>query len=215
MPLCIGGDCLLASKRYYELTSKKYVYNIMPIENIPSVMRRGIVCYDEMQKIKHTSIALEDVQERRNAVVIPNGKRLHRYANLYFSYNNPMLFRRKEEADHLCILAVSATVLDLDGCVVSDRNAASNLARFYTSDEGLEIINFKVVHDQYWTDNNPIKHREKSAIKCAEILVPNSLSPELIVGAYVVSEEAKQSLLVNGFDKRIHVNPKVFYRKGR
>ena len=45
---------MLASERYYELTRKKYVYNIMPIENIPSVLKHGIVCFDRMRQFHHS-----------------------------------------------------------------------------------------------------------------------------------------------------------------
>ena len=93
------GDIVLASERYYELTTKKYVYNIMPIANIPSVLQHGIVCFDQMQKFQHSSIAMNDVQERRSRVEIPNGCSLHQYANLYFSFHNPMLYKRQGLAD--------------------------------------------------------------------------------------------------------------------
>ena len=203
---------MLASERYYELTRKRYVYNIMPIENIPSVLQHGIVCFDQMQQFQHSSIAMNDVQVRRSRVEIPNGYSLHQYANLYFSYHNPMLYKRQGLADELCILALPATVLDLEGCIVADRNAATSLARFYSPMDGLEKLDFSRIHAQFWTDSDQIIQREKKAIKCAEVLVPHSISPDYIAGAYVVSEEAAERLRNCGFDKRIVVNPSVFYR---
>ena len=203
---------MLASERYYQLTGKRYVYNIMPIENIPSVLQHGIVCFDQMQQFHHSSIAMNDVQARRSRVEIPNGYSLHQYANLYFSYHNPMLYKRQGLADELCILALPATVLDLEGCIVADRNAATSLARFYSPMDGLEKLDFSRIHAQFWTDSDQIIQREKKAIKCAEVLVPHSISPDYIAGAYVVSEEAAERLRHCGFDKRIVVNPSVFYR---
>lgn len=203
---------MLASEHYYELTGKRYVYNIMPIENIPSVLQHGIVCFDQMQQFRHSSIAMNDVQERRNRVEIPNGYSLHQYANLYFSYHNPMLYKRQGLADELCILALPATVLDLEGCIIADRNAATSLARFYSPMDGLEKLDFSKIHAQFWTDSDHIIQREKKAIKCAEVLIPHSISPDYIAGAYVLSEEAAQKLRNCGFDKRIVVNPSVFYR---
>jgi len=203
---------MLASKRYYELTQNKCVYNIMPISNIPSVLQHGIVCFDQMQQIRHDSIAMNDVQERRSRVEIPNGLSLHRYANLYFSYHNPMLYARQGIADDLCVLALSSEVMDIEGCVLTDRNAATTLARFFAPVDGLRKLDFEKIHAKYWTDPDPIIQREKKAIKCAEILVPHKVSPEYIVGAYVVSEECKSKLKNCGFDKRIVVNPQVFYR---
>ena len=203
---------MLASERYYELTRKKYVYNIMPIENIPSVLKHGIVCFDRMRQFHHSSIAMDEVQERRNQVVIPNGDSLHQYANLYFSYHNPMLYKRQGIADELCVLALSASVMDMEGCILADRNAAAYLARFYTPLEGMERLDFQKIHAQYWTDPNPLVQREKKAIKCAEILIPHSIPADYIVGAYVAGRKSSERLKAYGFDKKIVVNPEVFYK---
>lgn len=204
---------MLASEQYYSLTRKRYVYNIMPLANISSVLRHGIVCFEQAQTLQHISVALEDVQSRRCNVVIPGGAPLHQYANLYFSYSNPMLYRRKENADELCILAVSATVLDMDGCILSDRNAATSFVRFFSSPDGLQYLNFTVIHGQYWTDADPFIYREKKAIKCAEVLIPHCVPTKYIAGAYVVSNDAESQLLDSGFLRPIAVRPKVFFRK--
>lgn len=203
---------MLASERYYELTEKRYVYNIMPIANIPSVLQYGIVCFDHMQQIQHSSIAMNEVQVRRSKVEIPNGHSLHQYANLYFSFHNPMLYKRQGMADELCILALSAKVMDIDGCILADRNAATSLVRFFSPLEGIEKLDLEKIHAKFWTDSDPIIQREKKAIKCAEVLIPQSISTDYIAGAYVVSDEAAEQLKNCGFDKRIVVNPQVFYR---
>lgn len=189
---------MLASERYYALTKKRYVYNIMPIANIPSVLQHGIVCFEQMQQFQHTSIAMDEVQKRRSKVEIPNGYFLHQYANLYFSFNNPMLYKRQSLADELCVLA--------------DRNAAISLVRFYSPLNGVEKLDFEKIHAQFWTDPDPIIQREKKAIKCAEILIPQRISTDYIAGAYVVSNKAEQQLKNCGFNQQIVVNPLVFYR---
>ena len=203
---------MLASDLYFALTNKRYVYNIMPIENIPSILQHGIVCFEQMRQFPHSSIAMNTVQDRRNQVEIPNGYPLHQYANLYFSFHNPMLYKRQAMAEDLCILALSASVLDIEGCVISDRNAATSLVRFYSPLEGLDQLDFEKIHAQFWTDPNPLIQREKKAIKCAEILIPHSISPEYIEGAYTASDEAAGLLRLYGFSKRIVVNPGVFYK---
>lgn len=203
---------MLASELYYKLTGKSNVYNIMPIENIPSVLQHGILCFDQMKQLHHSSIAMSEVQERRNKVEIPNGYSLHQYANLYFSYHNPMLYKRQNLADKLCVLALSARVMDIEGCVFADRNAATSLVRFYSPIAGMENLDFDKIHARFWTDPNPLIAREKKAIKCAEVLIPHSISPEYIIGAYVVSDEAAAQLTNYSFDKQIAIEPRVFYR---
>lgn len=203
---------MLPSERYYELTQKRHVFNIMPIANIPSVLEHGVVCFNMMQQIKHSSIAMNEVQARRALVEIPNGLSLHQYANLYFSYRNPMLYARQAIVEDLCVLALRSTVLDIDGCVVSDRNAAVGLARFYEPTEGLERLNFDLIHARYWTDPNEFQKRDKKAIKCAEILIPHSVPSQYIVGACVVNEAAEEKMIAQGFNKKIQINADAFFR---
>ena len=100
---------MLAADVFYNRTGRKYVYNITSIENVPSIIESGILCFNLAGKIPHNSIAIPTVQDRREQVTIPNGLKLHSYANLYFDYNNPMLYKRKDVADNLCVLAVSAS----------------------------------------------------------------------------------------------------------
>ena len=184
----------------------------MPIENIPSVIHNGILSFDKTQSLPHVSIALSEVQLRREKVYIPNGSRLHSYANLYFTYHNPMLYKRKDEADTICILAISQRVINIEGCVLSDQNASTDLVKFYTPEDGLEHINFDLVFARNWTDTNPYTNRLKKATKCAEILIPNCVPYSYILGAYVVSEDSAEILRQVGFDKKIVVNPRIFYR---
>lgn len=185
----------------------------MPIENIPSVLSRGILCFEEAKKfINHISIANEEVQEKRDKKIVPNGLRLHQYANLYFTYHNPMMYVKKNEAENLCILVISSSVLDIDGCVVSDRNAASSYVRFYSPIDGVEMIDFEKVFAEYWLHDNYYEWVEHRAIKCAEILIPNYIPFKYIEGAYVLDNNSMDRLLELGFYKQIAVNRSVFFR---
>ena len=175
-------------------------------------MEHGILCYDLASKIPHISIALNDVQKRRNSVKIPNGMRLHQYANLYFTYHNPMLYKKQEQAEDLCILAISSEVLDYEGCIVTDRNAATSLVKFYSPAAGIEQIDFDLVYAKFWTHPDLNAQNNHKAIKCAEVLIPRKVPYEQILNACVVSEEAKQKLIKTGFDREITVKPSVFYR---
>lgn len=190
----------------------KYFYNIMPIENIPSVIENGILSYNNAKLYKHTSVALEGVQNRRERVKIPNGGYLHSYANLYFTYHNPMMYRRKDEAERLCILAVKSAVLNIDGCILSDQNASRDLVKFYTPEDGLNNIKFDLVFAEFWNMGDSYEQRLRKAAKCAEILVPGSIPYDYIVGAYVLNKESEQKMLTYGFNKTISINSKPFFR---
>ena len=190
----------------------KYFYNIMPIENIPSVIENGILSYYKAKSYKHTSVALEGVQDRRERVKIPNGGKLHSYDNLYFSCRNPMMYIRRDSAENLCVLAVNTSVLNIDGCILSDQNASTDLVKFYTPENGLNHIDFDLVFAQYWNVGDYYEQHRRKAIKCAEILIPDQIPYDFIIGAYVLNKESKQKMLNYGFDKRILVNAIPFFR---
>ena len=103
---------------------------IMPMVNIPSVLKHGILSYERTAKVAHASVAMQPVQDRRDVKRVPGGLMLHRYANLYFHARNPMMFKRQAEAPNLCVLRVSTAVAKLSGVVFADRNASSDWVRF-------------------------------------------------------------------------------------
>src|SRR6266568_471123 len=103
---------------------------IMPLENIPSVLQFGILSNERAAKLQHRSVAMEDVQEKREQKHVPGGLKLHQYANLYFHARNPMLYKRKDAATTLCVLRVSTEVRHIEGVVMTDRNASSDYVRF-------------------------------------------------------------------------------------
>ena len=199
------------SELFKELTAKTGLYNIQAIDNIPSIIERGLLSHERAGDTDHTSIAMEDVQQRRNTVFIPNGMPLHKYANLYFSSWNPMLSARRNENENICILWVDSAVLDIEGAVISDRYASSEYAGFYSPMEGLQVIDFDMIYARSWMDDNRYEYLKKKSIKCAEVLVPYWISYAYIIGAAVVSENAKDRMKTLGFDKQIYVKPEAFF----
>jgi len=199
------------SELFFERTKKRSIYNIQPISNIPSIIRQGVLSYKCVTAMKHTSIAMEDVQSRRDNVIIPNGGPLHSYANAYFDPRNPMMYKRQSMAQSLCVLAISSVVLDFKGTVISDGNAASEYSRFYSPEEGIKKLNFAQIYSKWWTDDDPYEQLKRKRIKCAEILVPDKIDFEYIIGAIVVNEKAQHDLESLGFQKTIMVHPKVFF----
>mgnify|MGYP002762375714 CR=1 FL=1 len=95
-------DKVRASKRFTEITEQTGLYNIQAIDNIPSIMQRGLLSNEKTRSINHVSIAMNEVQARRELVRIPNGLRLHQYANLYFDPRNPMLSRKRSQKSIRC-----------------------------------------------------------------------------------------------------------------
>lgn len=189
---------------------------IMPIENLPSVYRRGILSHDAAATAAHASVAKQEIQDRRVGKTVPNGMRLHQYANLYFCARNPMLFLRQPEHPTLCVIKVDRSVLNLPGVVISDQNAASDWARFYSYPAGMTMINFDYVFAESWADPDQRTYWRKKATKCAEALVPGSVNPNYITGFYTCDQQAKQRVEAAigplNWPVSVTVNTHLFFR---
>lgn len=170
----------------------KELYYIAPIENLTSILKRGILSHRDSKRFKPRSIAEPGVQDRRAKVWIPGGLSLHSYANLYFNPRNPMMFKRKLMHKELAIVRVSKDVLRADGVVIADRNAAASDVRFGPSPNGLEYVKGQYVFATYWNDDDIFLFREKKAVICAEVLVPRVVQRDLITGLLVSCEESLQ-----------------------
>ena len=54
-------DKVRASKRFTEITEQTGLYNIQAIDNIPSIMQRGLLSNEKTRSINHVSIAMNEV----------------------------------------------------------------------------------------------------------------------------------------------------------
>jgi ssDNA thymidine ADP-ribosyltransferase, DarT len=187
------------------------LHSIMPIANIGSVMEHGILSYEGATKLRHHSVALQPVQDKRDQKRVPGGLKLHQYANLYFHARNPMLFKRKDEAPALCVLRISTQVLRLNGTVISDQNAASNYVRFLDPSQW-ELLDFDDIYAMDWRHpGDEVAFWRHKARKCAEVLVQHRVECRFLTGAYVVDAAAAERLAIE-FDLPAEVNPVLFFR---
>jgi ssDNA thymidine ADP-ribosyltransferase, DarT len=172
---------------------------IMPISNVASVMTHGILSYDRAAKLPHLSVAMQPIQDKRDQKHVPGGLKLHQYANLYFHARNPMLFKRQNEAAHLCVLRVSTQVLAINGVVISDQNAASDYVRFLHPTQW-RLLNFDAIFAMDWRHpDDQIAFWRHRAQKCAEVLVPQRVESRFIDGAHVIDDASKKRLVGCGF----------------
>ena len=170
------------------------LHNIMLINNMPSILQHGILSHNRIAGMPHDSIAMTEIQDRRSQRVVPVGRPLHDYANLYFHARNPMMYLRRNRHMELCILRISLEVLDLPNVVIADRNASTEYVRFAPSPSGLTNINYDLVFARDWNHQDPIEKAEHKAVKCAEVLVPEKIEPRFIIGCYLSCAQSYQSL---------------------
>jgi hypothetical protein len=194
-----------------QLTELHY---IAPIANLASILQHGLLSHTRAARLSHDSVAMDAVQERRRRKVVPGGRPLHDYVNLYFCARHPMLFKRKSNHLDLCVLAVDLTVLDLPDTVITDQNAASGYARFLPSPRGLALLDHSLIFAEYWTDqNDPIAQMRKKRAKCAEVLVPDLVPSRYLLRAHVSCREAARTALeASGGQLKPHLNAHLFFR---
>jgi hypothetical protein len=184
---------------------------IMPMDNLSSVLQHGILSYERAAALLHHSVAMPEVQERRDQRQVPAGLRLHQYANLYFHARNPMLFKRLDQADALCVLRVNRDVMQLPGVVLTDQNAASDYVRFLALAQ-IGEIDMNRVYALDWRHQDRITFYRQKAAKCAEVLVPGQVEPRFLIGAHVVDAAARDRLSALGFHLPIAITPALFFR---
>jgi len=209
-----GATLALDAARAWVVTRDELeeLHYITPIENLPSIMEHGVLSHRHAAAMAHRSVAMTEIQKRRAAVVVPGGRPLHEYANLYISARNPMMFMRKGQHRTLCVLRIQPEVLDLPGVVVTDGNASSVHVSFRAAPDGLKVVDKEITFADDWRDPDKIQYWRKKTAKCAEVLVPDRVPPIFIVGAYVSCDEAKQNLNNLGLGIPTEINAKMFFR---
>jgi hypothetical protein len=193
----------------HELTELHY---ITPIANVQSILQHGILSHNRAKRVQHQSVAMEAIQDRRSKVTVPGGRKLHEYVNLYICARNPMMYKRQAQHQQLCVLRVSPEVLDIANVVITDGNASSDYTRFAAAPKGISIVDRDLTFAEFWTDPDPIQKFRKGSAKCAEVLVPDKVNIEFIMGAYVSCQEPLDEFQALGTGISVVINSHLFFR---
>lgn len=191
----------------------KELYYITHINNLPSILKRGILSHElvEAQKVEFTRIYDDEIVAKRRDRKTPDGRSLWSFANIYFQARNPMLYRVvcEKSPDEIVILGVQMSILNKPDIFISTGNAAHSLSDILVASEGRKVLSQieKNTAKEYWTDESGSKRKIM-----AECLVPGVIPPQLITGVYVASHEAvdKVRLIVQQFIFPWCANPICF-----
>jgi len=194
------------------------LHYISPIVNVASILSRGILSHQLADRVPHESVAMQEVQDRRTNKIVPGtgGRGLHGYANIYICARNPMLFKRRDAHTELCVLRISTAVLDLDGVIVTDRNAAATIASFRPVATGILLLDREQVFANDWRHpGDELEYLKHRSIKCAEVLVPSRIPPSYINGAYVSCTQSRAKLINIAPNLNITIDPHLFFLEVR
>jgi hypothetical protein len=201
----------LSGRSVMDRDEVKEFHFITSIDNLGSILMRGILCHNRAKRLPHKSVALASVQDRRSGKYVPNGSSLHSYANLYFHARNPMMYCLKHMPD-LIVIRVSSDVLDIPDTVVTDGNAATWNTHFYPSPDGLANLDHQLVFATYWTDPEYMRYLEKKRARNAEVLVPRLVPSEYIEGCYVDTQEKRRACLEFESLPAVDVRREIFFK---
>jgi hypothetical protein len=193
-----------------QLKELQYITHVV---NMPSICSLGVLSNRRASKVGHKSVADPEVQDRRKRKRVPSGLLLHDYANLYVTARNPMLYKRIHEGqiDELCVVRVSTAVLNLDGVVVTDRNAAKFGCGFKSPSEGIDDIDGELLTRTYWRDGDALERDRCWNAKFTEVLVPDLVPPNYLQGIYTGTSVARSTLESLGLPLEISGNAVLFF----
>jgi hypothetical protein len=187
------------------------LHYIAPIANLSSIMERGILSHRRAEAVGHVSVADENVQDLRRNKRVPNGLMLHEYANTYFDARNPMMYKRLSWRTEFAVIRISSDILDTPGTVIADGNAAAAGTRFDPSPAGLAGLDEQRVYAVYWMDSDIWTYYEKKRQRCAEVLVPHVVHPDLLIGCYVCEDSVLRPCREAAPDLEVVVSKRVFF----
>lgn len=190
------------------------MHYITSITNLTSIVERGLLSHIRAASLPHKSVAMESVQDRRRGKRVPNGGLLHSYANLYFDARNPMMYRlfNQEARRDLIVIRISNAVLDLPDAVLTDGNAAAGTTRFFDSPTGLKYLDESRIYAESWNYADPFEKAERKRQRCAEMLIPEFVSPDHIVGCYTLNQEHLATCVDADPHWKVEVNRNVYFR---
>jgi O-acetyl-ADP-ribose deacetylase (regulator of RNase III) len=193
----------------------KSLYYITHIENLPSILQRGILSHKAVEELGVSYTPIYDsgiVSKRKDKSTIARSS-LWEYANLYFQPRNPMMYRVVHEKDKrdIAVVGVKPDVLGAAGGIITDGNAANDPTQFFAIKEGIEILQkqWKIIQNEWWNELDGSKRKIM-----AEYLVPEQISPELVHSVFVADYKAKERIETIIGSARIPVipEPNMFFQ---
>lgn len=188
----------------------RYLFHFTHLENLPGILQTGFLSCNEQikQMIKHRSIALSSIQERRSRMKVTCGPRgvVHDYVPLYFANLSPMLLQivKAKNADqhYLVHFAYPIDLLNREQVVFTDAAANTNTPpNFYDDPANLDQLDWAAIDRKKWgNDSDDQKHA-----RMAEALVHKRLDPSDAAYLIVWNESVKEE--VQAIYKKAGIKP--------
>jgi hypothetical protein len=201
----------------------KYAFRITHVDNIPHILRCGIVRANSPLRDEHfVSIGDRQIINLREEMDV-KGYRIGDYIPFYLGPRSPMLYviqhgfngvqRIEPENIVYCVVKLDDLVTNDVDCVFTDGHALSYLTSFYTKERLSrinDIVKYSDVYSSQWNSEND---RDLKRRKEAELLVKDDLPLRFICGYVVFNERARQKLIEMGIEEeKLIVRPDYYFR---
>ena len=198
------------------------LYYITDIENVSSILDKGILSHNDVKNIPHVDISNKTIQSLRGSKTIElddNNKTalpLWSFVCLFAQPHNAMMYVSRGK--HICVIRIDKTILERDDIFISDRNASCHNAKFMRAKHwSLTDETARCLYSRYSLpkSSNAIDANDYKSIRQLEILCPKKVTRDYILGFFVKQKEDMQTLLNIAKDKlsslSITVNANIFF----
>lgn len=200
----------------------KYAFRITHIDNIPHIIKYGIVKKNSPFRDEHfVSIGDPRIIQLREKTDIGN-YRVSDYIPFYLGPRSPMLYVIQHGYNDVplvepekivyCVIKLNDLIINNIDCIFTDGHALSVLTSFYEKNDLVrinEIVNYEDVYSTQWNSEVDIDLKRR---KEAELLVKSDLPSLLICGYVVYNEKAKTTLIRQGVNEnKIVVSPGYYF----
>ena len=197
------------------------LYYISDIDNVPSILDKGILSHNDVKDIPHKDISNKDIQAlRKDKLVSIDASHtqlsLWSFVCLFAQPHNAMMHVSKGK--NICVLRIDKKILEQQGVLISDRNAScynaifTNVEKWALTDETARCLysRYSLPHN-----NNLISTNDYKSIRQLEVLCPIRVAKEFILGFFVKQHEDMQALLAMVKEtfspSTISVNSNIFF----
>ena len=173
----------------------RVLFHTTHADNIRSILSEGILSHNMIKErnLEYAPVHDAEIVSIRRDKTTDGKNSLWNYASLYFQPRNPMLYRVicENPPKDIAIIAVKKSILSLPGVYISDSNAATDDAKFYTNEKFgfVEPQIQKMAKRKWWSWHDSSKRKIM-----AECLVPDKVPPEYIEAVYVSGHDAKDRI---------------------
>lgn len=200
----------------------KYAFRITHIDNIPHILKNGLVKADSpLHDENYVPIGDPQIIGLRGDIEV-KGYRIGDYIPFYLGPRSPMLYviqhgyngvqRVEPEKIVYCVIRLDDLINNNIDCIFTDGHAVSFLTSFYSRNKLNsinEIVKFDDVYSSQWNSEEDLDLKRR---KEAELLIKNDLPVNFLRGFVVYNNKAKDFLIEKGVaDNMIAVMPSYYF----